>query len=1393
MTRDISQNFIYVSDKFDKEKQYWLDKLSGELVRSHFSHDYSRRRISQEEYARDKIEMHIPGELSLKLLQLAGRSDYNLYMVLLAVLNVLLHKYTGNEDILVTAPIYKQRVEGEFLNTVLIMRNSLSDVMTFKELLMQVKNCVVEANKHSNYPIKKLLSDLDISRFDSRSLLFETVILLENIHEPGYIEDVRPNVWFSFRSTGDSIEGRLEYNVSLYKKDTVERIAGCFIHLLGGLVENMNLTLGNVDWLLPEERHLLLEVFNNTGADYPAEKTVARLFAGQARKTPDRIAVTATIQGLEKAVPVQEFQLSCRALNEKSNRLARHLRKIGVKPDTIVGILMGPSAEVTVSILGVLKAGGAFLPIDNDAPQHKILSILAESGISFLITETAEVGKHTDTFATIREWGFAGPIIAGGPGTAFVPDPPAVAEKTARDLIILDELELSETSGDDLEPVMQPADLAYTIFTSGSTGKPKGVLLKNQNLVNYTGWFSRAAGLTANDRGLLTSSFAFDLGYTAVFSSLLAGLQLHILPKEVFLYPERVLNYIIRHEITYIKMTPSLFATIINSPYISPGYLETLRIIVLGGEDIQVEDVEKVHALAPGIRIMNHYGPTEATIGCIACFIDFADFGAYKTTPVIGKPISNMRAYILDKQLGLLPVNVPGQLCISGAGVGKGYLDNEELNREKFRPNPFREGETLYLTGDLARWLPDGNIQFLGRIDNQVKIRGYRLELGEIENTLMAHSQVKETVVLARQDQKGTKYLCAYVVADSLDHKELRDYLLERLPECMIPAYFIPVDRMPLTPNGKIDRKKLPEPELGAGQDYAPPETDMEKKLVDIWSEVLAVEQNIVGIDSDFFALGGNSLKAVTLVSKIHKELDVKIRLGEIFIKSTVRQLAPHLETSAKDKYITIEPVEEKEYYPLSSAQKRMYILQQMDVNSVAYNVPRIFPLQGPLHRERLETNFKKLIDRHESLRTSFEIAGGEIVQRIHRTMDFQMEYYTVGSGDGEQDRQPSSTGVHRIVTDFVRPFDLSEAPLLRVGLILTDEKQHSYILRVDMHHIISDGVSAGLYIRDFLSVNADRELPPLRLQYKDYAQWQNNDEQQQAIKRQEAYWLKELAGELPVLNLPTDYPRPAVLSSEGDSYDFVIGKELTGALHELARQEKVTFYMVMAAIYNVMLAKITGQEDIITGTVANGRQHTDLERVIGMFVNTVVLRNFPKKEETFSQFLKCVKQRTLEAFDNQDCQFEDLVEKVVKNRDLGRNPLFDVLFELIDSTSNPGIETPPQGQAGEEENPEPGVSISKFDLTLTVIDRRETLLASFEYRRKLFKIETIQRFTGYFKELASSVTRNAHIPIADIEIISDEEEQRLLAAAGENVGIEAAREDSEKDVGDHMKADFDF
>jgi len=1027
----------------------------------------------------------------------------------------------------------------------------------------------------------------------------------------------------------------------------------------------------------------------------------------------------------QKAIVTNE--LTYRQLNERAHRLAEILKNKGVRPDTIVGIMVERSLDMIVGLLGILKAGGAYLPLDPEYPETRIAYMMEDCQANLLLSQ----GHLLDRIPFKNN------------------------ECEIIDLGTIDAISNLSAEPGVNKPVQDGKEknsLAYIIFTSGSTGKPKGVAIEHRSIVNTLVWRKNHYRFDENDIVLQLPSFSFDSSVEDIFTPLISGSQLLLVQAHQRFDMDYIRELLKTIPVTHFLNVPALYKIYLEE---IPEALAGLKHITIAGENFTEELVIRHFQRLPQVRMYNEYGPTENTV-CSTAY----QFGQDRTRISIGKPINNVRCYILDGSGGLCPIGTTGELCLAGAGISRGYINNPELTDQRFlqASSPFfqmayaPQGEIIYKTGDLVRWLADSNIEFLGRIDNQVKIRGYRVETGEIANRLLKHAAVDDAVVMVREYNGGEKYLAAYIVTVSKSSTlaaELREYLAAVLPEYMVPAHFITIDSIPLTPGGKIDTRALPDPEAGPSASYTAPSSEIERKLVEIWAEILPGSSEsggrIINIDDNFFQLGGHSLKATVMVSRMHKVFNVKVPMMEIFNWPTVRGLSEYIRRAVGDRFISIKPAEKKSIYVLSAAQRRLYSFQQMNRTSIAYNSPNAYVLAEKIDKEKLELAFKKLIQRHDSLRTSFHLEQnypGYTAQRIHHWVEFAPAYYEVETKESMEE----------ILEHFAQPFDLSRPPLLRIGLIKTGEGQQ--VLVYDMHHIITDGTSMEILIREFMTLYAGKELPALRLQYKDYAQWQSSEAWQGTIEKQEEFWLRTFAGEKSVLDLPTDYARPRVQSFEGSALSFTLDKEKMQELNKLAKENESTLFMVVLALFSLLLSRLSGQEDIVIGTGVEGRRHFDLMNIMGMFVNTLAIRTHPGKNKRFGDFLKEVKEVTWAAFENQDYPFETLVEKVQPHRDTGRNPLFDVMIQF-----QAAADALPPTQSLKVKPQPMKTGTAKFDLTLWGFETEDTLLFYFEYCTRLFKEETIKKMIDYFGCLTASILADPGKQLIKIDMFEKQEE----------------------------------
>ncbi|WP_313559736.1 non-ribosomal peptide synthetase, partial [Ruminiclostridium cellobioparum] len=1288
------ENIIVSSGKFKDSKEYWTKRLEGDITFESFI-SMSGNSVSDK---KRQILYELPREIYQKLFNIADKSELGLFIMLTSGVKFLLYKYSNNNDISIGMPQFKENEQEISKNNVLCLRTVINSSETVREYLYKVRETVIEAKKHSNIPFGKIAEIVGLNIGEDRIPKYNTLVCMENIHNAGYLNKVEAGVVFYFKIEEGSLKITIEYNGNVYEEQTIYRIYRQLVKFLAIIAENSNIRLSDIYILSEEEKHEVLDRLNQTDAEYPKEKLIYEIFEEKVSEIPTS---TAVVDG--------NRELTYSELNKKANSLARLLRKNGVKKDTVVGIMAHQSIEFVIGVLGVLKAGGAYLPIDVAYPADRIKYMLEDSNARILLVD-------------------GGQLVESG------------CEKVTTVIDLRDE-SLYSGDGSNLRSHTDPYSLAYIIYTSGSTGQPKGVMVTHLGLMNYVYWANKVyVGGESMDFPLY-SSISFDLTVTSIYTPLISGNRIIVYNSEdKVLVVARIFE---ECRVGIVKLTPTHLRLLEGVNLSKSG----IKKIIVGGEDLKTELAKSIHEASQGrIEIFNEYGPTEAVVGCMIYKYNY-EKDIRQSVP-IGVPADNTQIYLLDKDMKPVPTLAEGEIYISGDGVARGYINKPELTRERFLNSPFIHGKIMYKTGDLARRLPDGNIEFVGRKDGQVKIRGYRIELGEIESALLKYEDIREVIVEAREapDERGPRYLCAYLVSDKkTQYKDIRRYLLDIFPEYMVPEYFVTIDSMPLTSNGKLDRKALPDPLKIYNQEsiYEGPNNEIEEKISVIWQEILGVEQ--IGINENFFEMGGNSLKVSAMLAKLHKQLNIVIPLKEMFRLPTIKGLAQIIEDSGEKIFASIEPAQEKEFYPLSSVQKRMFIFNHYESNNISYNIPVVMIVEGELDKNRFEDAVEKLVQRHDALRTAFMLLNEEPVQKVYAEVDLNIKYIEI-----PEDK------VDSLVKGFIQPFDLSKAPLLRISLARISDTKH--ILMFDMHHIIADGSSMEILIKEFTTLYEGGELPPLRIQYKDFACWQKLMVTSEAVCGQKRYWEDIFRGEIPVLNLPLDYQRATVQSFEGNSLSFSVGKTITESLKRIALETGATLYMVLLAAYNILLAKYSDVEDIVVGAPVAGRNHTDLENIMGMFVNTLAIRSRPERGKTFVEFLMDTKENVIASFENADYPFEELIENINLSRSAGRNPLFDTLFVL----QNIGISEicidklrfiPFDFHNG----------ISKFDISLTAFEEDEDIKFSFEYCTKLFKQETIDRMSKHFVNILQDITDNPSKRLMEINMLSEEEKEKII------------------------------
>ncbi|MUG94288.1 amino acid adenylation domain-containing protein [Scytonema sp. UIC 10036] len=1328
---------------------YWREQLADAPTFLPLPTD--RPRPAVQTFAGAYVEFELSRSLTQKLTQLGQSQGVTLFMTLLAAFKVLLYRYTGQTDILVGSPIAnRERSEiegliGFFVNT-LVLRTDVSGDPSFDELLPQIREMALNAYAHQDLPFEMLVEALQPERDLSHTPLFQVMFALQNApmsdvelsgltigHLPIESATAKFDLTLVMENTRTGLVGGWEYNSDLFERSTIERMTGHFVTLLLAIVANPTERISQLPLLTPSEQQQLLVEWNRTEVDYARDLCIHSLFEQQVERTPDASAVI-----------FHEQQLTYQQLNNRANSLAHYLQSLGVSSDVLVGIYAERSIEMVVGLLGILKAGGAYVPLDPEYPTERLRFMVEDAQVNVLLTQQHLVEKL----------------------------PPHQAQVV---LLDSDWQEISQWSQENLISGVQGHNLGYVMYTSGSTGQPKGIAMNQFALCNLILWELQNPLIHSGVKTLQFAPISFDASFQEMFSTWFAGGTLLLVEEELRREPLALLNFLTEQKVERLFLPLVGLQQLAEVAVGTQSVIHSLRSIMTGGEQLQMTPtIRQWLSQLTECSLHNFYGPSESHV--VTTYSLTHSMDNWPLLPPIGRPIANTQIYILDGNLQPVPVGVPGELYIGGAGLARGYFNRPELTQEKFIPNPFsksrgvgeqgsRGEERLYKTGDLARYLPDGNIEYLGRIDNQVKIRGFRIELGEIEAVLSQHADVQAACVIAREETPGDRRLVAYIAPQpqvTLTISQVRNFLKEKLPEYMVPSAIVILEFLPLSPNGKVDRLALPAPDISRefSDQYIAPRTPVEEILSLIWTQVLKVER--VGIHDNFFELGGHSLLATQLISRVRNSFKVELPLRSLFAAPTIASLSQNIQQLQQQDSASAPPIKPRKTnaeLPLSYAQQRLWFLNQLEPNSAFYNIPGALRLQGTLQVAALEQSFIEIIHRHEALRTNFMTVDGQASQVIHTAPNWRLSVVDLQHLPPTEQQITSGSLAQQ---QALQPFDLATEPLIRATLVVLSETEYQLI--VCLHHIVSDGWSLGVLVEELkalygaYSQGQPCPLTPLPIQYADFAVWQRQWLLGEVLQSQLSYWREQLADAPTFLPLPTDRPRPAVQTFAGAYIEFELSMELTQKLTQLGQSQGVTLFMTLLAAFKVLLYRYTGQTDILVGSPIANRERSEIEGLIGFFVNTLVLRTDVSGDPSFDELLPQIREMALNAYAHQDLPFEMLVEALQPERDLSHTPLFQVMFALQNAPmSDVELSGLTIGHLPIES------ATAKFDLTLVMENTRTGLVGGWEYNSDLFERSTIERMTGHFVTLLLAIVANPTERISQLPLLTPSEQQQLL------------------------------
>ncbi|MBN2536084.1 MAG: amino acid adenylation domain-containing protein [Spirochaetales bacterium] len=1326
----IEKNRAYrESEKCTRDIEFWKGKFRTIPERiqlktkteSHSGHTESKRNT-----------LIIKKELYVRWMSFSEKHKISTFIYILGSFFLYFSRMFSTNDLVFGIPFLNRRnpgfrkTVGLFVNTVPV-RMTIDDNLSFSDFLINVRNAAGEAYRYSHLSSGEINS-LFRNEHDTGRKLFDICLSYEIYH-------------FDFHFNGSTIRSEalareneanlLTIHVREYTKHdvridfdcqkrlfdaafTMQSMISHLEYLFERLIDTPDTLIRQIEILTAEEKRRIIGDFNATKKEYPRDRTIIQLFEQIAGKNP-----------LKPALVYGDHTLTYQELNEKANRIGKALREAGVKPDTIVGIETKTSFEMVIGTIGILKAGGAYLPVDHQCPGERKEYMLKECGAGILLTHTPLIdtltfpGKIINIDEGVNTPGFSGPGNTENPGIENKPD-----------------------------------DLAYVMFTSGTSGKPKGSMITQKGVIRLIKNTSYVQ-LDENTKTLQTSTVVFDIATFEIWGTLLNGGTLYVTERDAILDAERLKKVLLTYDINLLFLATALFNQLVEQG--SPGVFSTLQYLLIGGEAISLKHVNMVRKACPDLKIINGYGPTENT----TLSTSYEITGDFSEEIPIGKPISNSTCYIVDKHCNLLPVGVPGELLVGGDGVSKGYINRPELTKEKFIDDPFEPGGKLYKTGDLTRWLADGTIEYFGRIDNQVKIRGFRIEPGEIEKVMALFKGINEVVVIARTGNNDDKYLTAYYTADyAVNTEQLERFMQKRLPAYMIPPFYVKLPKFPLTINGKVDRTALPEPGINVHkkEDDTEQENETEKKVRLIWEDVLEIKG--IGVNDNFYELGGHSIKAIQIIVRINREFQTNLRIGDMLDNPSIKELSLKIHENSNLPCQEIEVIPEKEYYPLSPGQKRIWILHSLEKDSCIYNIPFCFSGKGKLDTDALNKAYASVVRRHESLRTVFHYRNGTPYQTI-----LDDPGYAVAIADGCNEKDKSEWLRFTVEKECRKSFDLETGPLSRILVI--QYGQDEYLIVITMHHIISDGRSFELFISELsafynaLCRNEKPDVSPLPIQYKDYTAWQHKLMSTDALKQQKEFWLTTLSGELTPVTLPPDFPRPAIQTYNGALLHYAIDDCIYRMLKASAVQNRTTLYSLLTTIVMVLLYRYTGQRDITIGVPVSGRNHILLEKQIGIYINTLVLRRELNGDRSFRENLKLVRETITRAFSNQDYPFDLLVDDLNVMRDTSRPPLFNVMVVLHKTRIHHlDLEGLASRNVMFEMN---AVTTSKFDITFHFYETDEMLCLALEYNTDLYLPSRIHRLVNHMSELAQSIDRNPGQNIDSINFLAHTEKESIL------------------------------
>ncbi|MFT7036427.1 MAG: amino acid adenylation domain-containing protein, partial [Cyclobacteriaceae bacterium] len=1316
----IWQNQLLKAGVFEQSRNYWSKQLGSGAKVLNLPTDFPR--TGQKRYKGAFLSNDISNSQLAWIRTYSKQKGTTSFTTLLTILKTLLYRYTGEIDIIVGNVIagreqYNLQNQLGFYTNTLAIRTSIVENDNFDMLHKKVKSGLFSAYSHQNYPFDKVVDDLSLTGDKASSPLFNIVVTYDNrtttkgesvlvdVSDEFNYSSAKFDIVFSFTEYQDSLTLSVNYDVDLFEEKSISRKIKHYKVLLDSIISDSQAVLHKLNYLTNDEYQAGLNLRNNTRTIYPHESTVHALFEDIVANHSDKVGLVLNDQYF-----TYDF------LHTKSNQVGNELLRLGVEKGQVVGILASRSESLIIGMLGCLKSGAGYLPLDANSPEERLRLMMKDANLDFVLYDKSEL---TD-----------------------VPNINGVRFVAVNNL-------LKEGDESDISSKVLSEDLCYVIYTSGSTGIPKGVMTSHKGVVRLLK-NTNYANLSSKDCFLQTGGLAFDASVFEIWGSLLHGAELHLMSESSLLDFAYVNSYVASHGVNKMFMVTSFFNQLIVE---NKEVLNQLEYLLVGGEELGLSTLDRIAGFDSNLNIVNAYGPTENSMISTTYQLKGNDVSI-----PIGQPIANSTVYLIDDYEQLVGDGVIGEICVGGDGLSMGYLNRPELTNKLFINNPYEQGQKLFKTGDLGRWNNDGQLQFIGRKDDQVKVHGYRVELGEISSYVEKYDGVRQSeTVLILND--GLKHLINYYTSESeLDNYDLRNFLYEKLPSYMVPEQFVYLKSLPLTINGKIDRNNLPLPDFSIKQNIKSSDNLVEEELLKIWRKILNRED--VGVSDNFFNLGGHSLKAMRVLSEIHKTFGKKVPLSDFFAFPTIEDLLTQVLTKEKTEARKIYAIEEQDFYELSHAQKRLWILDNYYGEKLAYVVPGAILIEGNLDKSLFEKAFYNVILRHEILRTRFPKVGELPKQKILSadSVNTQIEFLDISDNEN---KEAIVANIYKMESESA--IDLEEGPIFRAKLVKLASDRHQFIMV--MHHIISDAWSTDILVNEVFSLiqklsnSMNANIEPLSIQYKDYTAWQNAAINSQFMNTQRDYWHAKLE-KVERLILPTDFERPESKSTNGDTVELIISKDMTASLHKIQKEQGTSLFVLLVSLVKVLLYRYSDQEKIATGIPIAGRNTPQLEGQVGFYVNSLVLFDELNGDAKFEELLSNIHANCMEAFENQDYPFDLLVEELSLEKDMSRTPLFDVMIMLQNSTE---LTKKTVGNLTISDSSFI-IGTSKFDLLYSFQELDDEIHLELEYNTDLFKKDTVLAMCENLDKIIEGVVENIRTPIGSLDLHKNVAQEAILS-----------------------------